>query len=106
MHVVCETFRRARGLLLPFYCSNRPRLPALSTVDANFGDRLHFGGFAQTGTTKVRKMGDKRLGTCHLTRRTLAAEVKTLEANSNFPRSENKTNPEKGGNNERSHVVM
>jgi hypothetical protein len=51
-------------------------------------------------------MGDKQLGTCHLTRRTLAAEVKTLEANSNFPRSENKTNPEKGGNNERSHVVM
>jgi hypothetical protein len=102
----CETFRRARGLLLPFYCSNRPRSPALSTVDANFGDRLHFGGFAQTGTTKARKMGDKQLGTCHLTRRTLAAEDKTLEANSNFPRSENKPNPEKGGNNERSHVVM
>ena len=49
-HDVCETFRRARGLLLPFYCSNRPRLPALWTIDADFGDRLHFGGFAQTGT--------------------------------------------------------
>jgi hypothetical protein len=58
-HDVYETFRRARGLLLPFYCSNRPRSPALWPVDANFGDRLHFGGFAQTGRSKARKMGDK-----------------------------------------------
>jgi len=36
-------------------------LPALWTVDANFGDRLHFGGFAQTGTTKARDMGDKAI---------------------------------------------
>jgi hypothetical protein len=67
-------------------------LSALLTVGANFGDRLHFGGFAQTGTTKACKMGNKnkKLSILPITRRTLAADVKTLEANSNFPISENK----------------
>lgn len=91
--MIAKRFAGARGLLLPFYCSNRPRSPALWTVDANFGDRLHLGVFAQTGTTKACKMGDK--ATLHApfykSARTLAADVKTLEANSNFPESENKT---------------
>jgi hypothetical protein len=67
-------------------------LPALWTADASLVDRLHFGGFAQTGTTKEREMGDKHDSRrAHSQGRTLAAEVKTLEANSNFPESENKT---------------
>jgi hypothetical protein len=65
-------------------------LPALWTVGANFGDHLHFGGFAQTGTTKACELGYKKLTTCRFTKRTLAADVKTLEANSNFPVSEHK----------------
>jgi len=65
-------------------------LPALWTVGANFGDHLHFGSFAQTGTTKACKMGNKESVHMPFTRRTLAADVKTLEANSNFFISENK----------------
>jgi hypothetical protein len=38
-------------------------------------------------------VGDEQ--TLFTTRRTLAADVKTLEADSNFPESENKTIPER-----------
>ncbi len=84
-------FAGHEALPLPFYYSNRRRSPVLWTVDEYFGGHLCFGGIAPTRTKSHVDMDKEWFTKRAVTTRTLAADVNTLEANSYFPESENKT---------------